>query len=216
MSATNVPTDQAVLTATDGASATIPLPWRTLIREAAWLWLVWQIVLIAFTYTALTFAIANSFRTTPAYVVTPASFYQTWVRHDSDWYLQIAANGYGAPGTLAFFPLYPALIHLVTILCLGNAPLAAVLVARLADFGVCLGVLALAWQELGASIDALVAWRSPSPSPSRWPSSSPRLTPNRSSSPKSASPCSSCAAKPGASPPSSPSSPRSPIRVASS
>jgi hypothetical protein len=131
-----------------------PLPWRVLARDAAWLWLVWQIILIAFTYTALTFQLANSQRVTPAYIVTPASFYQAWIHLDGNWYLQIATQGYSTSAssnaTLAFFPLYPLLVHLATFLCFGNAPLAAILVARLADYGVCLGILALAWQELRA------------------------------------------------------------------
>lgn len=127
-----------------------PLPWRLLLRDAALLWLVWQGVLIAFTYTSLTFILANSLHPIPAYIVTPASFYRAWVHLDSNWYLQIATHGYSTPQTLAFFPLYPLLIHLVSLLCFGNAPLAAVLVARLADFGVCLGILALAWQEVRA------------------------------------------------------------------
>jgi hypothetical protein len=124
------------------------VPWRRLAREAAWLWLVWQALVLALTYVALTFSFSSQAHPHSA-VATPATFVSAWVRHDSAWYLRIAANGYDIPATLAFFPLYPLLIHLATPLCLGNAALAAVLVARLAAYPACLGMLALAWQELG-------------------------------------------------------------------
>jgi hypothetical protein len=153
--ATGLTSGARTATAIADAPYAQPIPWRTLLREAAGLWLAWQAIVIAFTYTSLTFAIANSQRSVPAYTVTPSSFYEAWVRFDGNWYAQIAATGYSAvPGlkdTLAFFPLYPLLIRLVSIPLLGNIHLAAVLIARLADFSVCLGILALAWQELGAN-----------------------------------------------------------------
>ncbi|HEU5441788.1 MAG TPA: mannosyltransferase family protein [Ktedonobacterales bacterium] len=129
------------------------LPWRLLAREAAWLWLAWQAMILALTYVALTFS-PNAETHPHAAVATPAAFVSAWVRHDSAWYLRIASDGYNAPGTLAFFPLYPLLIHLFTPLCLGNAPLAAVLVARLAAYPAFLGMLALAWQELGPRLSS--------------------------------------------------------------
>jgi hypothetical protein len=152
--ATNAPGIDASPTPAVGGTDTSPIPWRALLRQAAGLWLVGQVVLIAFTYTALTFTIANSLRTAPAVPVTPASFYEAWVRLDGNWYVQIATHGYSTaiPDTLGFFPFYPLLIRVAAFLCFGNAALAAVLVARLADFGVCLGVLALAWQEFRGDV----------------------------------------------------------------
>lgn len=152
---TNAATDSTSQPATpNAAGSTQPvLPWRLLAREAAWLWLAWQAMILALTYVALTFS--PSAETHPhAAVATPATFVSAWVRHDSAWYLRIASDGYHAPGTLAFFPLYPLLIHLLTPLCLGNAPLAAVLVARLAAYPAFLGMLALAWQELGPRLSS--------------------------------------------------------------
>ena len=102
----------AVSTTHENDSAPKPIPWRMLVRDAAGLWLAWQAIVIAFTYTALTFAVANSQRSVPAYVVTPNSFYEAWVRWDGQWYALIAAKGYaatpGMTGTLAFFSLIPA------------------------------------------------------------------------------------------------------------
>jgi hypothetical protein len=131
-----------------GAAQFAPLPWRTLVCEAAKLWLVWQAILLVFTYTALTFILSDSQRPSPPVVVTPSSLYGAWVHLDGNWYVAIAMHGYGGPVTLDFYPLYPLAIRVVASLCFGNFPLAAVLVARCADFGVCLGVLALAWQEV--------------------------------------------------------------------
>lgn len=141
-----------------------PLPWRTLVYEATKLWLVWQAAVLAFTYTALTFVLSSSQRDSPPVVVTPVTLYDAWVRLDGNWYVVIAMHGYNSPivnglngpivggygglVSLSFYPLYPLLIRVVAFLCFGNFPLAAVLVARIADFGVCLGVLALAWQEV--------------------------------------------------------------------
>lgn len=129
------------------------LPWRLLACEAALLWLVWQALILALTYVALTFSPSAAAHPHNA-VATPATFVSVWVRHDSAWYLRIASSGYSAPGTLAFFPLYPLLIHLATPLCLGNAALAAVLVARLAAYPAFLGMLALAWQELSPRLSS--------------------------------------------------------------
>jgi Gpi18-like mannosyltransferase len=103
------------------------------------------------TYAALTFT-PSTLGHPHTSVVTLDTLVTSWVRHDSAWYLQIAAHGYTPPQTLAFFPLYPALIRLATLLCFGNAPLAAILVARLACYPAFLGMLALAWQELGPRI----------------------------------------------------------------
>jgi hypothetical protein len=145
--------DAATPTAATDSAKVLPLPWRTLGREALWIWLVWQAILLAVTYAALTFTF-HAQGTPDTTVATPDALISAWVRHDSAWYLWIAERGYWVPRALTFFPVYPLLIHLLTPLCFGNAPLAAVLIARLADYALCLSMLALAWQELGPRLSS--------------------------------------------------------------
>ena len=141
-------TDSQSVSTQQNSAAAVPVPWRLIATEAAKIWLVWQAILLALTYFALTFT--TSAQTHPqAPVATPATLISAWVRHDSAWYIGIATHGYTTLASSAFFPLYPLLIRLVTPLAFGNASVAAFVVARLAEYGVCAGVLALAWQELG-------------------------------------------------------------------
>ena len=53
-----------------------------------------------------------------------------WARWDSVWYLTIAEHGYhGAAETLAFWPLYPALMALLGIVLFGHTLLAGVVIS---------------------------------------------------------------------------------------
>ena len=53
-----------------------------------------------------------------------------WARWDSVWYLTIAERGYhGAADTLAFWPLYPALVALLGIVLFGHTLLAGVVIS---------------------------------------------------------------------------------------
>ena len=59
-----------------------------------------------------------------------------WARWDSTWYLTIAQNGYhGAAETLAFWPLYPALVALVGAALGGHHLVAGVLISLVALLG---------------------------------------------------------------------------------
>ncbi len=58
-----------------------------------------------------------------------------WQRFDTNWYLAIAARGYAPDGSTVYFPLYPALIHVATVL-VGDPLLAALLISNLALIGV--------------------------------------------------------------------------------
>jgi hypothetical protein len=55
-----------------------------------------------------------------------------WERFDTLWYLQIAAHGYNRPDAVVFFPLYPSLIRVVSLLIPPMA--AALLISTLAAF----------------------------------------------------------------------------------
>lgn len=54
----------------------------------------------------------------------PAGFLGYWAHWDGAWYAEIVAQGYGerAPASTAFFPLYPLLVKLGTMLGGGPAP----------------------------------------------------------------------------------------------
>lgn len=54
----------------------------------------------------------------------PGGFLGYWARWDGAWYAEIATEGYGerAPASTAFFPLYPMLVKLGTVMGGGPAP----------------------------------------------------------------------------------------------
>jgi Gpi18-like mannosyltransferase len=61
---------------------------------------------------------------------------EPWNRYDAQWYIKIAAEGYGAnDGSTAFFPLYPMLIRIVGTLIGGQWLAAAFIVSNIALFG---------------------------------------------------------------------------------
>ena len=66
-----------------------------------------------------------------------------WERFDTLWYLHIARAGYDRPESVVFYPLYPALIRLLSPLT--SSPLAAgLLVSTAATFFLLLGIVKLA------------------------------------------------------------------------
>ena len=59
-----------------------------------------------------------------------------WARWDSVWYLTIAEHGYhGAAETLAFWPLYPALVALLGVVLLGHTLLAGIVISLVSLLG---------------------------------------------------------------------------------
>lgn len=56
-----------------------------------------------------------------------------WMRFDTIWYLHIAQHGYDRPDSVVFFPLYPWLVRLVSLVT-GQSLVAALLVSTLAAF----------------------------------------------------------------------------------
>ena len=89
----------------------------------------WAFVLVAFSVSRLVFfgagALAVAFlpQARPAAdTLGPPGFLSYWARWDGAWYSQIAAQGYGegAPVSTAFFPLYPLLVRLGTMV--GGGP----------------------------------------------------------------------------------------------
>jgi len=77
------------------------------------------------------------------------------VRYDVFQYLDIAANGYVAPGTTAFHPLYPLLIRLFSPLTGGNLLLTGWLIAQIC----CVLMLVLLYKLVRLDEDELVSRR---------------------------------------------------------
>jgi hypothetical protein len=79
-----------------------------------------------------------------------------WYRWDSEWYIQIAADGYTKGVSTAYPPLYPLLIRLLGGLLGGNLLLSAVMISSVA-----LGIsCVLLYQEARLHFDIPVAARS--------------------------------------------------------
>ncbi len=81
-------------------------------------------------------------------------FLSVWQRFDTNWYLEIARDGYVDAGSKVYFPLYPLLIRLVSAL-VGNAMLAALLISNVA----LIGALALLYRLSKALFGATSARR---------------------------------------------------------
>ncbi|HEY1799575.1 MAG TPA: hypothetical protein VGG46_01470 [Terriglobales bacterium] len=59
-------------------------------------------------------------------------FFDAWLRFDTLWYLRIARFGYDRAGSIVFYPLYPILIRLASVV--GNALASALFISTLATF----------------------------------------------------------------------------------
>ena len=107
----------------EGAQSSV-FDWRKVALQAAGVWLATRVVLVIFTYIAVIFA-SQGFD--PLKMGLGPSFFpdqllESWNQWDTGWYLPISNTGYETdPLRAAFFPLYPLLIHIVTLVT-GNEP----------------------------------------------------------------------------------------------
>ncbi len=128
--------------ATVSSSVRGDLPWRSIALQATGMWLASRIANAVFTYFAL--LVSEGGRTIHAHLL-PGDLLAAWNRWDALWYISIALHGYPNPQPTAFFPLYPALIRLVTLV-VGEANVlpAAMIVSNLGTLGafIALGLLA--------------------------------------------------------------------------
>lgn len=124
------------------------LPKRSIVVQATLVWLATRIAYGIFTYYAMLFSSGS--RTLTLQPAPPHVLLAAWLRWDAHWYLRIAQSGYARPQTAAFFPLYPILIHGLT-LAVGtqHALAAAMVLANLGTLGAFIGIALLAAQELG-------------------------------------------------------------------
>ncbi len=119
------------------------LPWRAIILNALILWAGTRAIYLLMTYLAAGLAQIQQ---------TKASgFFGIWQRFDTNWYLSIATQGYALPQQVAFFPLYPALIRLFSLLTGGDMLLSGLIVGNLGTLGALIALGALtAWETRNA------------------------------------------------------------------
>jgi len=96
------------------------------------IFLVWRIGLFAATYIGSKVfpLVANG----GIGAVGPGKnfdFFASWAQWDGGHYFNIANQGYFGPNEYAFFPLYPALIKVASVLTFGNTLLAGLLISNI-------------------------------------------------------------------------------------
>lgn len=139
--------------ATDLSQAGSPA-WRTIVAQAALIWLGTRVAFALLTYFAILFATSGKHKAGPITTgfasIPPHVLLSAWARWDAVSYLAIAQHGYAAPTDAAFFPLYPLLIAAVTLI-VGSAHqlLAAMLVSNLGSLAAFIGLALLAARESG-------------------------------------------------------------------
>lgn len=120
--------------------------WREILKQAVVLWLVTRVAYALITFFAVTFTagIRN-----PASSYSPGRLLDLWQRLDVSWYLAVAVGGYTQDVTrTAFFPLYPLLVALVTLVIGASHRLfAAMLVSNLSALAAFFGIGLLAMHE---------------------------------------------------------------------
>ncbi len=137
-----------------GQGTCAPLPWRSVLKQAAVVWIGAHLAYVAFTY--LTFTLVLGDVTSSSHPALPQTLLAAWNRRDSFYYLQIARSGYPAAPWTVYFPLYPMLIRLVSPLTLGNGLASALLVSSLAMYGALVALGLLAAQEAAESVSSVV------------------------------------------------------------
>jgi Gpi18-like mannosyltransferase len=122
-------------------------PWRRAVRAGLVTWLATRLGLAVLTL------IAWIGEQNPGLTASTA-LYKWGSQWDSAWFLAIARLGYAPTSDnalAAFFPLYPALIHVLTPVFLGHAWLAALAISNAALLVALILIYRLAEQEFGWS-----------------------------------------------------------------
>lgn len=125
--------------------------------ESFWMWLATRVVLVAFTLAAELIRLggrADGYRQ-----VSPRDILYTWKQWDAYWYTEIAHQGYWTWQSTAFFPLYPLMIRLASLVVGQHWLLIAMGIASLAALGAFMGVGLLAANEQGGTQAATRAVR---------------------------------------------------------
>jgi Mannosyltransferase (PIG-V) len=105
---------------------------RTAWRDAALVWAVQHVLLLAITYFGLTLVLTHG---AGQKVLSWSGLFSPWLGWDGAHYAQIASGGYGRFYQTIFFPLLPILAHVVAPLTAGNTGIAAAVVSNVAALG---------------------------------------------------------------------------------
>lgn len=132
------------------------LLWRWLnrpaVRQVLALFVASRLAFVLVTYVGYVLLLAPKYSTTSVGV---AGLLNSWNQWDAVRYLDIAAHGYTAPATTAFFPLYPLLIAVLAAPFGGQgAYLVSLLIANLAFLGALLLLRVLVAERWGEATAA--------------------------------------------------------------
>lgn len=96
------------------------------------IFLVWRIGLFAATYIgSKVFPLVANGGIGAVGAGKNFDFFASWAQWDGGHYFNIANQGYFGPNEYAFFPLYPALIKVASVLTFGNTLLAGLLISNI-------------------------------------------------------------------------------------
>src|SRR5579859_3016727 len=127
-----------------------PLAYRSIVSQAAQVWLGTRLAYVVLTYVAV---LINAHGANHLTRFGPSALLSSWQQWDTNWYLNLAHFGYWSPvDSAAFFPLYPLLIHLLSgIIGESHAFVAALIISNLATLAAFIGLGLLAANEIGAA-----------------------------------------------------------------
>ena len=124
--------------------------WLAALRQVFPIYVATHLVFLVLTYCAALFTLRNFSSTT----LPLASLLNSWYRWDSGHFTAIATNGYDVAWRTAFFPSFPLLEHLVSLLT-HNAFVAGLLISNIAG----LLMLAELYRLVQEDFDHDLAWR---------------------------------------------------------
>jgi hypothetical protein len=144
----------------ESRGATIPLVQRKLETRPDWQIALSITVALRAFYSTVAAALSFALHPNPALIHSNAftgnlpagaglhyAFLGIWERFDTLWYLHIAQQGYDLPASVVFYPLYPALIRILSPL-IGSIA-SALLISTVAAFFLFWGMLRLVRDESG-------------------------------------------------------------------
>jgi len=112
------------------------------VRDALLAWLGQRILLLCLVW------IVQANTSSPSV----ASLYRIWIRFDGRLFADVASRGYVELWQAAFYPLFPALEHVLAPLVGGDLALAGLVVANVASFGALVLLRLLVERDLGQQI----------------------------------------------------------------
>jgi hypothetical protein len=90
-------------------------PWKAVALQAAGIWLASRVAIVIYTYFAVILNAQGTNAPPNLHPLGPSRLLDAWNQWDVGWYKDIAVNGYHSFHTTAFFPFFPLLTHLLTV-----------------------------------------------------------------------------------------------------